>query len=177
MDIVRAIQKDGNQALKSIYAQVKPVFLNYMLRYTGDEDLRLDAFHEAMIAFYEYCRDGKYDPQRSSPKTIIIMMGRAYIINRLKKENKMVSQNPHDKDNPYSSMMQNWHKENTNKSDIEIRQALDKLGEKCKQLLIYFYYYNFGIDVIRERMEYKNDNVVSSHKSRCIKQLKENLKA
>ncbi|MBK8504206.1 MAG: hypothetical protein IPL46_19565 [Saprospiraceae bacterium] len=77
MDILAEIQKDGYKALKTLYQMIKPGFLQHMHRYTSDPDIRLDAFHEAMLAFYEYCIAGKYNPEKSSPKTLVYLMGRA----------------------------------------------------------------------------------------------------
>jgi RNA polymerase sigma-70 factor (ECF subfamily) len=63
-----------------------------------------------------------------------------------------------------------------NESEVLVRNALLKIGEKCRQLLQLFFYQNYNIQEIMEKMGYKNENVVSSHKSRCVKQLKEILK-
>ena len=173
---VESVRQNGQQALKPLYQELKPMFLQYMLRYTQDYDHRLDAFHEAMIAFYEYCIYGKYDPSKSAPKTLIINMGRAYLINRLKKESKSSYQDKDEMELSLNKLMKNQMEFKLDDNEFKIKEALLQLGDKCKELLLMFYYHNYGVEVIKERMQYKNENVVSSHKSRCIKKLKELLK-
>jgi RNA polymerase sigma-70 factor (ECF subfamily) len=173
LDIVQQIKERGHRALKPFYQELKPLFLGHMTRYTQDPDIRLDAFHEAVIAFYEYCLAGKYDPAKSAPKTLIFMMGRAYLINRLKVEKRQVPQETEVMDRQIANTVIKQYQFSLNDEEIIIREAILSMGKKCQELLHLFYYENYKIEVIKERMQYKNENVVSSHKSRCIKQLKE----
>ena len=168
--------REGKDALEPMYRELKPQFLKYMMRYSKELEIRIDAFHEAMIAFYEYCIKGKYDPQKSSPKTLIFNMGKAYIINRLRKEKKIVLGKSEDILPEFEQRIKDQMNFSLNENEIEIQNALAQLGEKCKTLLKLFYYSNYSIDAIMHRLNYKNENVVSSHKSRCIKKLKEVIK-
>ena len=172
-----SISKYGKDALEPLYRELKPQFLRYMLHYNSDINIRLDAFHEAMIAFYEYCLKGKYDPNKSSPKTMIFRMGRAYLINRLKKENRTTDLESSQVDKHIQALVDGQLNFELNEHELEVKNAMKKLGEKCRDLLQLFFYYNYTIDVIKGKMNYKNTNVVSSHKSRCIKKLKEILKS
>ena len=62
----------------------------------------------------------------------------------------------------------------------------EKLGEKCNQILTYFYYNNYSMKEILERMDYGNEQVLRNKKYKCLKTLinlvnsspaiKENLK-
>ncbi len=47
-----------------------------------------------------------------------------------------------------------------------------QLGEPCKELLSLFYFHNFSMESIAERLGYKNDKVAKSQKARCLKELK-----
>lgn len=177
LKLLEAILQEGHQALKPLYQEIKPAFLKYMQRYTPDPDIRLDAFHEAMLAFYEYCLAGKYNPDRSAPKTMVFMMGRAYLINRLKLEQRNLYQETETIDSYIKYRVTQQYHSSLSEAEILVRDAILKLGDKCRQLLQLFFYRNYSIEAIMENMKYKNENVVSSHKSRCIKQLKEILQA
>lgn len=176
LDIQAAIQKQGYNALKTLYQELKPGFLHYMLRYTPDPNMRLDAYHEAMIAFYEYCMKGKYQSEKSSPKTMVFLMGRAYLINRIKREQRSVLHKDEMVDAHIEEQIVQQYEFALDDSEVLIKNALLKIGEKCRELLQLFFYHHFSIQDIMEKMSYKNENVVSSHKSRCIKQMKEILK-
>lgn len=174
-DFVAALQEKGKEALKPLYMKTKAPFLAYMRRYTNDRHLQVDAFHEAMIAFYEYCVRGKYDPNLASPKTLIIKMGSAYLMNRLKKEGRNSSIVDNDLELLAEKMMTRHLDFSLSMREMELKKKLTKLGEKCREILLSFFYYNMSIESIRVQMGYKNDNVVSSHKSRCLKKLREQL--
>jgi len=177
LKISEAIRKQGHQALKPLYQELKPLFLAYMQRYTQDAEVRLDAFHEAMIAFYEYCLAGKYDPAKSAPKTMVFMMGRAYLINRLKVEKRSTSVEEEKIDTHMDRQVIQQYHFSLDNSEAVIRDAILKMGGKCKELLQLFFYRNYSIEAIMQQMNYKNENVVSAHKSRCIKQLKKLIQA
>ncbi|MGB3467287.1 MAG: sigma-70 family RNA polymerase sigma factor [Cyclobacteriaceae bacterium] len=51
------------------------------------------------------------------------------------------------------------------------KQAFDKLGEKCKDIISYFYIDKLRMDEIAELMGFSSANVAKTTKSRCYKQL------
>jgi RNA polymerase sigma factor (sigma-70 family) len=64
--------------------------------------------------------------------------------------------------------------------DLQVRllqNGLDKLGEQCKKVLQLFYYEEKKLDEIQEQLGYTSKDVLKSQKSRCLKQLKELIKA
>ena len=103
-------------------------------------------------------------------------MGRAYLINRIKREqHQLLQENDIIESHLEHQIVQQFEFE-LDETEVLVRDALLKIGEKCRQLLMLFFYHHFSILDIKEKMSYKNENVVSSHKSRCIKQMKEILK-
>ena len=170
-EIAQAIRMSGEVALKPLYHELKGPFESIMRRYTSNTEMILDAFHEAMIAFYEYCINGKYDARKGSIKGLIYQMGRAYLINRLKKEGREINYETNRISAHILNQMRSQSESSLPARTQELQLAMMRLGEKCRKLLVLFFYNNFSIEVIKERMNYKNENVVSSHKSRCIKQL------
>jgi RNA polymerase sigma factor (sigma-70 family) len=175
-EFLKALLGDKERTLKPLYLQLKSGYLGFMSKYTKDEQLLLDSYHEAFIAFYEYCLQGKYDPQKSSPKTMIYMMGRAYLINRLKKEQRINKGIKEKIDTDIQTSMDLQVNFEIDGQSQRVQKALAVLGEKCRELLKLFYYRNLTLGDIKDEMQYKNENVVSSHKSRCLKQLREMLK-
>ena len=133
---------NGPDALKPLYQELKASFMQYMRRYTQEENLRLDAYHEAMVAFYEYCVEGHYDPSRSAPKTLIFKMGSAYLINRLKKERREI-QDEEVIDLKMQKRLTEQFEFNLTESEAEIKAALLQLGVKCRELLELFFLSQF----------------------------------
>ncbi len=171
-ETILAIQQTGEVGLKPLYRTLKEPFLAFMQRYTKDDALLQDAYHEAMIAFYEYVLADKYDSKKGSIKTLVYQMGRAYLFNRLKKEQRIKSKLAKDIASEFDRSMVDMVEFKLTPEETHLKEAILRLGTQCQELLNLYFYNNFSIDVIRERMNYKNNNVVSAHKSRCLKNLK-----
>jgi DNA-directed RNA polymerase specialized sigma subunit len=52
---------------------------------------------------------------------------------------------------------------------------MDKLGEICKRILVYYYYENLSMKDIVLRLNYDNEQVVRNKKYKCMKDLNELL--
>ena len=155
---------------KSLYGSYKEEFKKFALRYTQDDELVADSYHDAFIALYENIIEGKLTELSSSLKTYVFSIGKYTLFNKLRKEGKTVA------DDDY---LQTVPADETAGSDDErfddIRKQLNLLGERCREILILFYYHRYTIDAIVRHMEYKNENTAKAHKSRCLKKLRENL--
>lgn len=166
----RRFVDNAEKALIELYSENLNSFLVYAQRFSQDEHLKTDAFKEGMIAFYEYVVNRKYDPEKSSPKTMIFNMSLRYLNNRLKKEQRLISSESIIQEE-VNEWMQVYEIE-LNPHEVELKKAFQQLGKKCKELLKLFYYKKYDIETIVLELGYKNANTVSAHKSRCVKQLK-----
>ena len=55
-----------------------------------------------------------------------------------------------------------------------IQQLFEKLGEKCKQLLMLVYYEGLSMNEIVDQMpDYQNEQVLRNKKYKCMKQLEQ----
>ena len=55
----------------------------------------------------------------------------------------------------------------------EIKTLLDKLGGKCREILILSEYYGYNVEEITQKLGFKNPNSLSSQKYRCMSRLRE----
>jgi RNA polymerase sigma-70 factor (ECF subfamily) len=133
----------------------------------------LDIYQDSIIAFYENVENGKLTTLKSSLKTYIFSIGKYSIYNLMKKDNKTVSFEKEHIENLDLSIISD-RMESESKVAL-VQEALNKIGERCRQVLILFYYHSYSIEALMHEMDYKNENVVRSHKSRCLKTLKEIL--
>ena len=170
-----ALRDKGTLALNNIYILYKEEFFNFCKRYKiADEDV-LDIYQDAIIAFYENVQNGKLTELQSSLKTYIFSIGKYSVYNFMKKDNKTVSFEKEHIENLDLSIISD-RMESESKVAL-VQEALKKIGERCRQVLILFYYHSYSIEALMHEMDYKNENVVRSHKSRCLKTLKEILSA
>ena len=166
-----ALVKKGNSALDDLYLAHKEEFINFCRSYPIERDDIIDIYQDAIIAFYENVASGKLSSLKSTVKTYIFSIGKYSIFNKLKKEKKTTAfQDEHLKMLDLSIFNDS---QVSDSRTVIVREALEQLGERCKRVLVLFYYHSYSIEALMNEMGYKNENVVRSHKSRCLKQLKD----
>ena len=175
-DIVQWMKINANQAVAYLYKQYRDEFFTFARRYTTDDSSMVDAFQEAIIAFYEYCIKGKYDPERSSPKTMLFGIARYTLLNAKKKQGRIIGMEDLSDLRLEDEIVDHFIDEELTEKQLRIKEGLSILNENCRKIISLFYFFEYSIEAIVKEMGYQNGNVVRSHKSRCLKRLREHLK-
>ena len=55
----------------------------------------------------------------------------------------------------------------------KVQEVLGLIGEKCKELLTYFYFDGIDMNSIAEKMQYNNADTAKAKKHQCFKSLQE----
>lgn len=172
-DLLRELSADPGRTLGVLYERHKQTFLGVMRRIGGSPDLHKEVYHDTILAFYDIWTDGRYDPTRASVSTLLCAIGKNKLLTRLGKERRNVEWTE-------LTLVEDRADDlpQTNEHMIRaVEGALSTLGEGCREIITLFYYHRSSIRQIAERLNYKNENVVKAHKSRCIKRLKEILQS
>ena len=172
LSLLHELQTEGSKALEKLYGSYRSEFIAFARRYQLGEDDILDAYQDAIIAFYENVSTGKLSKLSGSLKTYLFSIGKYKLIDLLKQKGKTVSTEDFEQmqekvEHSYMDQMNLTHRQQ------QLRTAINKLGAQCKELLILFYYRRYSIEAIQIEMQYKNENTVKAHKSRCMKSLRE----
>ena len=166
-ELKEAFATDRERTVHEVYTCFRKSFIRFARRFTKDEDLIIDGFQEAVIAIFENLTLGKITEHKSSFKTYFFTIGRNKILN--------MSRN-YPQHNPLDAVRYNVETKHQNlftEYGHELEVAFEKLGDSCKSLLIRFYYERYSINAIMHDLNYKNENTVKAHKSRCMKKLRE----
>ncbi|WP_299838367.1 sigma-70 family RNA polymerase sigma factor [uncultured Tenacibaculum sp.] len=166
--------KDGNRdSLRTIYVTYRADFLKYAFTYKLSEDDALDIYHDTIIAFNKSFRQNKITVTKSSIKTYLFGIGKNKIYNHFKKQKKVHLVKDQEEE-AYESI--EISETEPTVEQIALSKALEKISKTCKTLLKMFYFRNLDLEEIVSLTDYKDTNTVSSHKSRCMKKLKELVK-
>lgn len=169
-----SLQEIGLKALDHVYLNYQEEFLIFSKKFNvSDEDAR-DAYQDSVIAFYENVKNGRLSELNSTIKTYLFSIGKYSIYNKIKKGNKTITLDKAHLTKLDLEAIDQHPEENGKMSDM--RKAMEQLGDRCKEILDLFYYHSYTIEAIMYELGYKNENVVRSHKSRCLKNLKEIIK-
>ena len=168
--ILKRIKNGDEKLFTALYEAYRKDFLKFGLKYLKDDTQILDTYQDAFIAFYENVRAEKITSLHSSVKTYVFSIGKFMLIKKFKLEIKQVA----EEDIAGFEFVDNTllEREEISHTQQVIRAAIEQLGEKCRQLLVYYYYRKYRMTVIAERLQYKNVNVVKSKKNRCMTTLK-----
>lgn len=161
---------DDKTALDFIYREYKEGFMNYAIRFELSKDNLEDVFQDSVIALYQNLATKKIVLKSSSIKTYLYGIAKNMIYTRFSKrihtvdviddiaidENSIADREP--------TLQQHL-----------LAKHFKNISISCQEILKLFYYRGLTIKEIVESTDYKDENTVKSHKSRCLKGLKENV--
>ncbi|AUC16187.1 RNA polymerase subunit sigma [Tenacibaculum sp. SZ-18] len=163
--------RNGNKnSLRKVYVNYRDDFLKYAFTYNLSETDALDIYHDTIIAFNKSFAINKTVLEKSSVKTYLFGIGKNKIYNHFKKSKKIVLVKDQKEDGYDSISIESVE---PTMEQIALSKALNKISKSCRTLLQLFYLRNLSIEEILKVTDYKDANTVSSHKSRCMKKLKE----
>lgn len=165
-----ALSNKSKDALEELYLKYRDEFIGWSIKsYNLTEQQSLDIYQEAVIICYENIIHGKIESLSSSMKTYLFAIGknkcREYKRKRSSGENFQVFDEEVFKTPSPQNMYDEYY------IDI-VKKSISHLGNKCKDILTKFYYYNFQIKEIAEELEYKNEASAKNAKYNCMEKLK-----
>lgn len=164
------MRENDKTALDFIYREYKDEFINYALRFNLSLDDLEDIFQDSIIAMYQSFVIKQTVLKSSGIKTYLYGIGKNMIYNRFKIEFKTKA----IEDTILEAEEQVVFKEKTNE-ELLLAKYFQRLGEGCKEIINLYYYRGLTIKEIVEQTDYKDENTIKSHKSRCLKTLREKI--
>lgn len=161
---VAALKNGDRREIEKLYNQYKSGFILFLGRYGLPREELTDIYQDSVVALIENARKGLMDNLEVELKTYLFAIGKFMVFKRLKKEREINAED----------LIFEWY--DTGNEDTEVpvlREALNRLGGRCYELLNLFYYQGKKLDEIQVLMGYDKKDVLKSRKSRCLKQLKE----
>lgn len=174
--LIERLKAGDKTALAEVYKLYREPFLQFAKRYHQGEELLQDIYQDVSIALFDRAVNGKLELERSSIKTYLFSMGKFMLFTRLKREQPNLELK---EDQEWTQGLYEDAKLFIEEPDPKVSflgKSLANLGEKCRQILEYYYYENKSMKEIQQLMDYNHPDVVKSHKSRCMKSLKESFK-
>lgn len=168
--IIASIQMGDEDGLVYLYSSHREEFVIWARKqYQVDQELSYDAFQEAILALRTNVVAGKLSHLTSSLKTYLFSIAKNQLINRLKRTKHEISS---DLEAGIEKIDYSSTKKTLSDRQMRIKTLVNDLESPCKEILKMFYYLEYRMDVIAERMNYRNADVAKSQKARCIKKLK-----
>jgi RNA polymerase sigma factor (sigma-70 family) len=165
---------DLNAIIHQLYKQYSGMVIAYIITNQGSQQDGEDVFQEALIAFINLVKSGKFRGE-ASLQTTFVAISRNIWLNEQKKRKSLdtrgkVYENTRQQEaDPSSLLLQREVSE-------QFLVLMSRLGESCKSLLTMVYYENLSFKEILERTHYENEQVIRNKKYKCMKELTDLIK-
>ncbi len=173
-ELITAIstQADVNGAITCLYKTYYRLLERYVLANSGNEMDAEDVIQDVMVAFVDLVQQGKYRGE-ASVKSFLHTLARNLWITELRKRGSTAKRNElfeMERDqltNDVSDYVTYQESQQT------IAELFDRMGEKCRKILILFYYHELPMKDILKETNYENEQVLRNRKYKCLKEIAE----
>jgi RNA polymerase sigma factor (sigma-70 family) len=165
-DILKKIQNADQKVVDYLYKKNYRMVVNYIQKNSGTEDEAKDVFQEAVIVFWQKAASGNL-VLTSKISTYIFSISQ----NLWRKELDRKSRNSGEMVDVHESI--NLDKDEKIKI---IHDSLSKLGNTCREILVYYYFEDRSMSDIAEIMGFANADTVKSKKYKCKQELDKYIK-
>ena len=166
---------DLNSIIHQLYNSYSGVVIAYILNHQGSQQDGEDVFQEALIAFIDLVKSGRFRGE-ASLQTTFVSIARNIWLNEVKKRRSLGARGQifettrqQEEEDPAAQLVQREISE-------QFLAVLGRLGEGCKKLLTLVYFENLSFREIRERLHYENEQTIRNKKYKCMKELTDMVK-
>lgn len=170
------LKKGDEKAFVALYNRHKTEFASWLQnKFKLSRDESLEIFQLTMVTFYENVINNKIPALTSTLKTYLYAIGKNKALEFFRKNKKTHPMGISAGTEPEtllfdieeeSDIADEEHRYNT------MRVSLEKLGDPCAQIIIFFYFKNMPLIEIKERFGYKTEQSVKSQKFKCMERLR-----
>lgn len=175
-DLILSLAAGNMTVLDQLYDRYRDDFIRWAgnrFQVKSRDDI-LDAWQDTMIMFYEQVRDKRLVHLTCEIKTYLFLIGYRRLLKMYKKSERIELIDEFDA-NIYMDQSINVldNEEMLEEQKNTLKEAIDELPEKSRQILILRFMESKTIPEIMQEMGYTSENAVSVTLSRGLKRLKE----
>ncbi len=150
-----------------------PVVKKMIVSNGGRSEDAEDIYQEALIVFYKKAAEADFKLS-SSINTYLYSVARFMWMDQFKKQQKRAFvdiEKQHVNESEFSAAIE------TEDQYKLAEKVISELGERCKELLILFYFQTKKLKDIAKKMGYNSENTAKNQKYKCLEAAKIKLKA
>jgi RNA polymerase sigma-70 factor, ECF subfamily len=161
-ELMIAYQNGDEGALEGLYTLLRQPLYSFIFRYTRDEQLSIDVVQDSFVNLQRYKHH--YDPEKGKVKSYLFQTAYRLMVTKLNRRKKLRS---------FLPFLTPLHKEEFEQADrMTIREAVAKLPDKQRAVIILTYYHDMTQDEIADVLEIPK-GTVKSRLHHAIQRLKE----
>jgi RNA polymerase sigma factor (sigma-70 family) len=163
-----ALLTDREQALTQLYRRAFPLVRGHVCRHGGSAQDAQDVFHDALLVLYEQAVGGTL-VLTASASTYLVGTAR----NLWHHEQRRRARRPHE---TLPESLEPAASEPT-ETEVAVLDYVERLSEKCKRILLDFYYFQQPLAQITDRHGYSSVRSATVQKFKCLERLRQSVRA
>ena len=171
--ILDGIRRGDDEALVTLYRLCDGPVRRYVLANNGTQDDADDMLQEALVILWERARDGRFEYSARLSTFVVGTVKNLWLRRLARARRETPAGGPIETaadpgDSPLDAMID---RERTRTVD----DALARLGEPCRTILLLFYWEQASMDEIARRLGFANAETAKARKYQCKKSLQQIL--
>lgn len=164
---------ENDRALSFLYQQHFRMLESFVLKHSGSNADAEDVFQDCLIVLYNQVKSGEFE-LRASIGTYLYAIAKNVWYKKFRTTNKETVLGETHEDIPVDENHLSVIEENEKSNAIA--QMMKHLDEKCRRLLLLFYYERQRMKYIADEMGWGSEQVAKNQKAQCMRKLKDMLK-
>lgn len=167
--LIQKLKEGDTPAFEYLYKSYYKMAEYFILKNSGQSSDAEDVFQDALVVLYEKSQDDSFQLS-CTLKTYLYSIVRNLWLKKLR-DSKIQT-----KITDFESFVQ--VEEAIEEDDglfDQVQQALSQLGEKCREIIVQFYYQKKKMTEIASSLNYTNAENAKNQKYKCMQQLKSML--
>ena len=167
-----ALLTDRERALTQLYRRAFPVARRYVQGRGGSAQDAQDVFQDALVIFYEKAMADTL-ALTAAPSTYLVSICQ----NLWRHEMQRRQRHPHAALTDEQTQLADEAAEASGPAPLSVLDYVEQLGEKCKHLLLDFYYFQQPLGQIAARHQYGSVRSATVQKFKCLERLRHRVRA
>jgi RNA polymerase sigma factor (sigma-70 family) len=167
----QSLLANREQALTQLYERAFPQVQRHVCRRGGSAQDAQDVFHDALVLLYEQAVGGTL-VLTAAPSTYLVGISR----NLWHHEQRRRARLPHEDLPDYLDQLPADATEPA-ESDLALLDYVEQLSEKCKRMLLAFYYFQQPLGQITTTLGYGSVRSATVQKFKCLERLRQSVRA
>ncbi|MBF9223487.1 RNA polymerase sigma factor [Hymenobacter ruricola] len=167
-----ALLANREQALTRLYRQTFPAVRRHVSRHGGSAEDAQDIFHDALVILYEHAV-GETLALTAAPGTYLVSIAR----NLWRHEQRRRARLPQDALPDDPGLLAAEAAPAPEETGFAVLDYVERLGAKCKSVLLAFYYFQQPLTQIAEANGYRSVRSATVQKFKCLERLRQAVRA
>ncbi len=163
IDIYNLLKSQPDAGFKKLYAYEREIS-RWLKQNSASKEECKDVMHDSIMAFYQYVQKKDFDVKIQAVQ-LLFGIAKNIWFKELRRKRQIPETELTDTFIQDSDLEEILEREEKLKS---MKQALDSLGEPCKELLFLFYFRKLSMEEIATKLGFRNAHVAKSMKYQCL---------